>query len=124
MVLNYRATNCIGWPLPAFLLCYKITKNIRNHQIFCQNNFLKIAKIFSHISELFRHFFTKPSNTFLKAMEKVLRSLVAIILPYSSVTHRSGKKSVSDVYQMCNREKVSVCQWITNEFLPLLHFYT
>ena len=41
MVLNYYATNYIGWSLPALLLCYKGTKKYVNYATFSARNFIK-----------------------------------------------------------------------------------
>ena len=79
MILDYRATNYIGWPLPALYYATKILKILELSKYLCKNLFIIFAK-----NTLL---FTRPSYTFSMAFQQVLRGLVTTYISWQIIIH-------------------------------------
>ena len=87
MELNYRPANYTGWPVPAlyhYFLCIslhatKLQKIFESCNIFRNYFIFKMQSFFDKISDWLPPIFTKPSNTFSVAFQKVSEGFVARI---------------------------------------------
>ena len=142
MELNYRPANYTGWPVPAlfhYFLCIslhatKLRKISESCNIFRNYFTLKCKVFFDKISDWLPPVFTKPSNTFSVAFQKVSEGFAASLpSPLSLNTknpdahilglHGRGVKTIWVFFEFFAFAYGMECYWLSDSYHTKMSFW-